>query len=272
MYGKLGFPAMGTVGCGYATAIVIWLQMFLLIIYLRRHRHFKEFKLFRKPERPDFSTISDLLKLGLPIGVTIFVEGSLFVAAALLIARLGPVPSAAHLISINYAALMFMVPLGLGMAVTVRIGNALGRGDPVAARYAASIGLGIAVAFASISALFMFFFPEIIVALYTDDPVVTPLAISLLFYAAIFQLSDGLQICAAGCLRGYKDTRVPMVINILAYWLIGMTLGYYLTFEVMLGPSGMWIGMTAGLSVAALLLTVRFLSTSRRFIDANAIV
>jgi MATE family multidrug resistance protein len=158
------------------------------------------------------------------------------------------------------------------MAVTVRIGNALGRGDPVAARYAASIGLGIAVAFASISALFMFFFPEIIVALYTDDPVVTPLAISLLFYAAIFQLSDGLQICAAGCLRGYKDTRVPMVINILAYWLIGMTLGYYLTFEVMLGPSGMWIGMTAGLSVAALLLTVRFLSTSRRFIDANAIV
>lgn len=271
MFGKFGLPAMGTVGCGYATSIVIWLQLFMLVVYLRKHRHYRGFKLFRIPEPPDFKTITELLKLGLPIGVTIFVEGSLFVAAALLIARLGPVASAAHLVSINYAALMFMVPLGLASAVTIRIGNALGRGNPEAAQYAGGIGLGIAVGFASLSAAFMFLFPELIVAMYTDDPTVTAMAIGLLFLAAIFQLSDGVQICAAGCLRGYRDTRVPMIINILAYWLVGMTLGYYLTFGVGLGPSGMWIGMIVGLTVAAVLLTSRFISTSRRFIAVDAV-
>lgn len=266
MFGKLGLPAMGTVGCGYATAIVIWLQLLMLVLYVRRHRYYRGFELFRKPEPPDFGVIKDLLKLGLPIGITIFVEGSLFVAAALLIARLGPVPSAAHLVAINFAALVFMVPLGLASAITVRVGNALGRGDPVAARYVGTIGLAIAVAFASASASFMFFFPKYIVALYTDDPAVTALAVSLLFYAAIFQLSDGIQISAAGCLRGYRDTRVPMIYNVVAYWLVGMTSGYYLTFGAGLGPAGMWIGMIVGLTVAAVLLTSRFASTSRRFI------
>lgn len=266
MFGKLGLPAMGTVGCGYATAIVIWLQLLMLVLYVRRHRYYRGFELFRKPEPPDFGVIKDLLKLGLPIGITIFVEGSLFVAAALLIARLGPVPSAAHLVAINFAALVFMVPLGLASAITVRVGNALGRGDPVAARYVGTIGLAIAVAFASASASFMFFFPKYIVALYTDDPAVTALAVSLLFYAAIFQLSDGIQISAAGCLRGYRDTRVPMIYNVVAYWLVGLTSGYYLTFGAGLGPAGMWIGMIVGLTVAAVLLTSRFASTSRRFI------
>ena len=271
MFGKLGFPAMGTVGTGYATSIVLWVQLAMLVLYLRHHHHFRGFKLFRVPEPPDFRVIGELLKLGLPIGITIFVEGSLFVAAAMFIARLGAVPSAAHLVSINFAALMFMVPLGLGMATTVRIGNALGRGDPVAARYAGSMGLVVAVIFATLSASFMLLFPEFIVSIYTDDPAVTQLAVSLLFYAALFQLSDGIQICATGCLRGYKDTRVPMVVNVLAFWLVGLTLGYYLTFNAGFGPAGMWIGMIAGLAVAALLLTSRFIVTSKRFIATNAV-
>ncbi len=169
--------------------------------------------------------------------------------------------------AINFAALVFMVPLGLASAITVRVGNALGRGDAVAARYVGAVGLGIAGAFAAASASLMFFFPEAIVALYTDDPTVTPLAVSLLFYAAIFQLSDGVQISAAGCLRGYKDTRVPMIFNVVAYWLVGLTSGYYLAFNMNLGPAGMWIGMIFGLTVAALLLTGRFLNTSRRHIE-----
>jgi MATE family multidrug resistance protein len=115
----------------------------------------------------------------------------------------------------------------------------------------------------------MFFFPEVIVAMYTDDPAVTSLALSLLFLAAIFQLSDGLQIAAAGCLRGYKDTRIPMAINVVAYWLIGLASGYYLAFEAGMGPTGMWIGMILGLTVAAVLLTSRFLVTSKRHIVSN---
>ncbi len=268
MYGKFGLPAMGTTGCGYATSIVLWLQAFMLVFYIRRHHHFRGFELFRKPEPPDWQVLSELLKLGLPIGITIFVEGSLFVAAALLIAKLGPVPSAAHLVSINFSALVFMVPLGLATAITVRVGNALGRGDPEGARYAGMIGLVIAVGFAAFSASFIFLFPELIIAMYTDDPQVTSLAVGLLFLAAIFQLSDGVQIAAAGCLRGYKDTRVPMVINVLAYWLVGLVSGYYLTFNRGMGPSGMWIGMILGLTVAAILLTSRFLVTSKRHLTA----
>ena len=162
-----------------------------------------------------------------------------------------------------------MVPLGLASAITVRVGNALGRKDPEAARYVGKIGLGIAVAFACFSMSLIFLFPEAIVALYTDDPAVTSLALSLLVLAAIFQLSDGVQIAAAGCLRGYKDTRIPMAINMVAYWLIGLASGYYLTFHAGLGPRGMWIGMILGLTVAAILLTHRFFVTSSRTIAAS---
>jgi len=112
----------------------------------------------------------------------------------------------------------------------------------------------------------MFLFPELIVSMYTDDPLVAPLAVSLLFYAAIFQYSDGIQICAAGALRGYKDTRAPMVYTIISFWLVGMPLGYYLTFNAGMGPAGMWIGMIAGLSFAAVLMLARFQRSSLRLI------
>ncbi len=158
--------------------------------------------------------ISRLLRIGLPIGTMIFVEGSLFIGAALLIARLGALPASAHLIAINFSALMFMVPLGLASAVTTRVGNALGRGEPEAARYAGLIGLLIVLFTQTLSAATMLIIPEFIVRIYTSDPAITSIAVGLLFYSAIFQYSDGIQICAAGALRGLKDTLVPMFINI----------------------------------------------------------
>jgi putative MATE family efflux protein len=130
MFGKLGLPALGTVGCGIATSIVLWLQFLMLFVYIRTHRHYEPFELMSKLERPNWREIWELLKVGVPIAVAIFVEGSLFVMAALLIGRLGPVPAAAHLIAINFAALMFMIPVGLSSAVSIRVGNALGRDDP----------------------------------------------------------------------------------------------------------------------------------------------
>ena len=266
MFGKLGAPALGTVGCGYATSIVIWLQFLMLFFYIRMHRHYDPFELMSHIERPDWSVIRDLLKVGLPIAAAIMVEGSLFVGAALLIGRLGPVPAAAHLIAINFSALMFMIPIGLASAVSIRIGNALGREEPVAARYAGIIGFVIILFFQTISATAMFVFPGYIVNIYTDDAVVAPLAVGLLFYAAIFQYPDGLQMLAAGALRGYKDTRMPVLITIISFWIVGMTLGYYLTFNREMGPAGMWIGMIAGLTVAAGLMLLRFQHTSNRFI------
>ena len=199
--------------------------------------------------------------------VSIFVEGSLFVGAALLIGQLGPVPAAAHLIAINFSALVFMIPVGLSSAVSIRVGNAVGRGEPDAARYAGWIGLLIVLFFQTASAGIMFFFPEWVVRIYTDDIVVAPLAVSLLFYAAIFQYPDGIQMVAAGTLRGYKDTRKPMLYMVISFWIVGMTLGYNLTFNFGMGPAGMWVGMIAGLTVASILMLRRFHHTSARYIE-----
>jgi MATE family multidrug resistance protein len=264
MYGKFGLPALGTVGIGYATSIILWLQLLMLFVYIRTHRHYEPFELMSQLEMPDFGEIRALLKVGLPIAGAIFVEGSLFVGAALLIGRLGPVPAAAHLIAINFAALLFMIPVGLSSAISIRVGNAVGRLDLDGARYAGWIGLLIIFVIQTVSAGILLLFPELIVRLYTDDMVVAPLAVSLLFYAAVFQYPDGLQVVVAGALRGYKDTLIPVLIMVVAFWMIGMTLGYQLTFTQGMGPAGMWVGMIAGLSVAALLMVLRFIHTSQK--------
>ncbi len=271
MFGKLGLPELGAEGCGYATSIVIWAQLLLMFFYTRWHNHFKEFDLFARWDWPQWVAIKRLLRIGLPIGTTIFVEGSLFIGAALLIARLGALSASAHLIAINFSALMFMIPLGLASAVTTRVGNALGREEPEAARYAGLIGLFIVLFTQTVSASIMLLIPEFIVRIYTNDLAITQIAVGLLFYSAIFQYADGIQICAAGALRGLKDTVVPMYINIIAYLLVGLSVGYYLTFNKTMGPAGMWIGMIAGLSLGAVLLLGRFLYKSKRLIHSKQI-
>ncbi len=271
MFGKFGLPAMGTVGCGYASAIVIWLQLLMLVVYIHTHQHYKPFELFSHIAKPHWAELRDLLKLGLPIAVAITLESGLFVAAALMIGQLGPLPAAAHLIAINFSALLFMVPLGMGSAVSIRVGNAVGRGDLPGARYAGIIGMLIVVVGQCGNMVLMLFFPEYIVGLYTDDVAVATLAVSLLFFAGLFQLPDGLQICATGALRGLKDTRIPMLYNLLAYWVIGLSLGYYLTFHQQLGPAGMWIGMIAGLTVGGSLMVIRFLHITKRMLVASPV-
>ena len=267
MFGKLGMPALGARGTGYATSLVICLQLLVMLIYVRRHSHFGPYELFKSWDWPQWVAIRKLIAIGLPIGTAIFVEGSLFVGAALLIARLGALPASAHLIAINFSALMFMVPLGLASAITTRVGNALGRGDPRAARYAGLIGMVIMLFTQTLSAASMLIFPEFIVGIYTSDAAIRSIAVSLLFLSAIFQYADGIQICAAGALRGLKDTLVPMFINIVSYLLIGLSVGYYLTFNRDMCPAGMWIGMIVGLSFGAVLLLSRFLLLSKKLVN-----
>ena len=159
-----------------------------------------------------------------------------------------------------------MIPVGLSSAISIRVGNAVGRGDPTGARYAGFIGITIILVIQTVSALSMLLFPGAIVRLYTDDAVIAPLAVSLLFYAAVFQYPDGLQMVASGALRGFKDTRMPVVYMVISFWIVGLSLGYHLTFAREMGPAGMWIGMIAGLSVASVVLLRRFNHTSRRFL------
>ena len=270
MFGKFGFEPMGAVGCGWATAIVFWLQFIALWIYVARRRQFAPFALFERFSGPSLREIRGLLSVGLPIGVMIFFEGSLFIGTALLIGTLGALPIAAHQVAINFASMAFMVPLGMAGAITVRVGNAIGRGDPEGARRAGLVGIGIAGVYGSLSATLMLLLPETIARIYTAEIEVIALAAQLLLLAAIFQVSDGLQVAAAGALRGLKDTRWPMVYSLVSYWGVGMTLGCWLTFWRGWGPHGMWVGLVAGLSVAAVLLGVRFWRSSARRVRTAA--
>jgi MATE family multidrug resistance protein len=264
LHGLPGFAieSRGAGGLGIASAIMMWAQAAAFALYLWRSQRFASLRLFAHFERPRWPPIRGLLATGLPIGVTVAMEGGLFIVTALLIGRLGAVPVAAHQVAINVASLCFMIPMGLAEATTVRVGHALGRGDASGVRRAAFAGYALALVTQSLSALVLLTGNHALVALYTHDAAVAALAASLLLYAAAFQFPDGIQVLSAGALRGLRDTRVPMFLAALAYWGIGMPLGAGLGLWLGWGPRGMWIGLIAGLTVAALLLGRRFLRSS----------
>lgn len=262
--GLLGLPAMGAAGIGWATTLMFWVQALGFALYLGRSRRFADLQLFARWESPRWAAQRELLRNGLPIGVTVTMEGGLFAATALLIGRLGEVPAAAHQVALNVATLCFMLPFGIAEATTVRVGHALGRGDRDGVRTAAFAGLALALGTQVCSALLMLAGHDAIAALYSADPAVIALGGSLLLYAALFQLPDGVQVVSAGALRGLNDTRVPMWMAALAYWGIGMPVGAGLGLWLGWGPRGMWLGLTAGLLVAAVLLCRRFLRSSAR--------
>lgn len=267
-YGAFGMPERGAGGLGIASAIMLWAQMTTFAVYLRRARRFAGLRLFARFDLPRWSTIRGLLVTGLPIGVTVAMEGGLFITTALLIGRLGELPAAAHQIAINVASLCFMIPVGLAEATTVRVGHALGRGDGDGVRRAALAGYAIALGTQAFSALALWLGNEWIVGFYTDDVAVATLAAALLLYAAAFQFPDGVQVLSAGALRGLGDTRVPMLLAVVAYWAVGMTLGGVLGLGwgglvAPMGPRGMWLGLIAGLLVAAILLGLRFWRSSQ---------
>lgn len=258
MYGAFGVPRLGALGSGVATALVLWLEMFAFALYVGRRAHYRDYRLLVCFDWPDAVALRGLMRIGIPMGISLFMEASLFVAVALAIGTLGTDVVAGHQVAINVASVSFMVPLGLAMATTVRVGHAVGRGDGDGVRDAGLVGIGLTLAAQTISVGLMLLLPRQIASLYTTDPGVIALAAQLLMLAGLFQFSDGLQVAAAGALRGLKDTRVPMFITMFAYWVIGMPVGWWLAFPHGLGARGMWMGLIAGLSVAAVLLSRRF--------------
>jgi MATE family multidrug resistance protein len=258
MYGVGPLPRHGAPGRRNATARVLWLQALAFALYVWRHPRYRDIAPFAAFEGPDWQRILELLRLGVPMGVSVLMEAGLFVATALLIGSLGATSVAGHQIAINVASVAFMVPLGVAMATTVRVGNAVGRGDAQAVRAAGFAGIAATAFTQTVSSLAMGLFPLAIATLYTDDAAVAAMAAQLLLLAAVFQFSDGIQVSANGALRGLKDTTVPMAITALAYWGIGMPVGWWLAFHLGFGARGMWIGLIAGLTAAAGLLFARF--------------
>jgi multidrug resistance protein, MATE family len=263
MHGGGGIPALGPYGLGLATTVVLWVQALAFALHLGRSPRYADLDLFARPDPPRWPPIAALLRIGLPMGVAIFMEGSLFVATALVIGGMGLVAVAAHQVAINIASVCFMVPLGIAMATTVRVGYAVGAGDAPGVRWSAGGGYALTAIAQLLSAALLLFGAELIASLYTRDAAVAALAAQLMGFAALFQISDGLQAASGGALRGLKDTRVPMVVTVLSYWGVGMPLGWYLGVPGGGGAPGMWIGLIAGLSAAAVLLTWRFVRLSR---------
>ncbi len=263
IHGKLGMPALGGVGCGVATASVYWIMFLLLRAYTRRASTFRDLRLTGGWQKPDPVALKRLFTLGLPVALALalFFEVTLFALVALLVAPLGIVAVAGHQIALNFSSLMFVLPLSIGVAATIRIGYRLGQGDVEQARVSAWSSLMIGVTLACCTALFTSLLRERIALLYNDTPAVVTMASHLMLLAAIYQISDSIQVIGNGVLRGYKDTRSIFFITFTAYWLLGLPCGYVLALTDWLrpamGPSGFWVGFIIGLTSAAILMMCR---------------
>lgn len=258
MFGKLGFPQLGAVGTGYASSIVFTVMFLGMFWFTYSHKPYKRFEIFNKFRLPEKKYLSELLQIGVPIGISSTMEVTMFAAVSLLISTISTIAVAAHQVAINFAAMMFMIPFGLSVAISARVGHSIGKNRPDEARFRGFVGVGVASCIMAFTATVMFLFPEWIVSIYTDDAEVTGLAVQLLFMAAIFQLSDGLQVSGFGALRGLKDTKIPMYVNLVAYWLLGIPIAYTMGFIYDYGAPGLWMGLIAGLTVAGILHNIRF--------------
>jgi MATE family multidrug resistance protein len=263
IFGNWGMPQMGGTGCAVATALSMWLMLGAMLAWTRVAPAYRTTHPWSQWEWPNWLEIGSMLRLGLPIGVTYFAEVSAFGVVSLLLARFGVVQIAAHQIALNFTSLVFMVPLSFGIGMITRVGQALGEGDPQRARFASWVGVAMALAFALLSAVLIAVFRHQIARAYTDDVAVQALCAQLLLFAALFQLSDATQVAASCAIRGYRVTRQPMLIQLLAFWGFALPIGYLLGLapqgfpwapQAPMAAGGFWIGLTLGLTVAALLL------------------
>ena len=263
MFGKLGAPALGVVGCGLASAISMWLVAAALGLHIAISKHYRPFHIFSRVGVLRLSVLREIVVLGVPIALTIAAEAGFFAVVSILVGTRGVEITAAHQIAINFASTMFMVPLALSAATTIRVGQLIGAGDMRRARTGGALGIAMCALFMTMSALFLLTFRDAVVELYTDDPAVRGIAIGLLLMAAIFQIADGVQIGAAGALRGYKDTRIPMLVNMFAFWVLAFPLAFLAAITYQAPPNYIWGGFVVGLATAAVLLTWRYHRISR---------
>ncbi|PSH23177.1 MATE family efflux transporter [Yersinia pseudotuberculosis] len=261
IYGKFGAPALGGVGCGVATASVYWVMFLMMRWYVTRARSQQDIKLEKGFAAPDWQVMKRLSGLGLPVALALFFEVTLFAVVALLVSPLGIVAVAGHQIALNFSSLMFMLPVSLSVAATIRVGFRLGQGSVEQAQVAAYTSMAVGLLLASLTAVFTIVFREHIALLYNKTPEVVTMASHLMLLAALYQLSDAVQVIGSGVLRGYKDTRSIFFITFTAYWLLGLPSGYLLGLTdyivPAMGPAGFWIGFIIGLTAAAILMALR---------------
>lgn len=268
IYGHFGMPRLGGVGCGVATAAVYWVMFIAMLSYVRRARSMRDIRPQEASRRPDFTVMKRLVQLGLPIALALFFEVTLFAVVALLVSPLGIVDVAGHQIALNFSSLMFVLPMSLAAAVTIRVGFRLGQGSTLEAQTAARTGLGVGVCMAILTAIFTVALREHIAMLYNENPEVVTLASQLMLLAGLYQISDSIQVVGSGILRGYKDTRSIFFITFTAYWVLGLPSGYILALTDLvvprMGPAGFWTGFIIGLTSAAIMMMLRMRHIQRQ--------
>lgn len=261
IYGHFGMPELGGVGCGVATASVYWVMFISMLYYVKHAGSMRDIRNTEGFVKPDVAVLKRLSSLGLPIALSLFFEVTLFAVVALLVSPLGIVDVAGHQIALNFSSLMFVLPMSLAAAVTIRVGFRLGQGSTLDAQTSAWTGLGVGVCMAVLTAIFTVSLREHIALLYNDNPEVVTLAAQLMLLAALYQISDSIQVIGSGILRGYKDTRSIFFITFIAYWVLGLPSGYVLALTDLvvdrMGPAGFWLGFIIGLTSAAVMMMLR---------------
>ncbi|WP_246204387.1 MATE family efflux transporter [Devosia marina] len=263
MFGNFGLPRLELRGAAIATVLTNLFMLGAMLTYVLRHRRFKRFNILIRFWKPDWPRFREIFRIGTPIGLTVLAEVGLFAAAAILMGRLGTDELAAHAVALQCASLAFMVPLGLGIAATVRVGVAYGRKDTEGIRKAGWMSFLLGTGFMAISALAFILFGPVIVALFLDPALpqnqnALMFAATYLAIAGLFQIVDGAQVVAAHALRGLSDTKVPMLMAIFGYWLVGLPVAWLLGYVLDMRGVGIWLGLAAGLAFVAVLLVGRF--------------
>lgn len=262
IFGHWGAPAFGIAGSGWATTIIQWLIFGGLAIYADLMPGLRLLRTLPKQLLHHWAEIGQILRLGAPIGALVALEVGVFGTTGVLMGLLGADALGAHQLVMNSVSLIFMVPLGIAQAATVRVALALGAGAPAAAYRAGFVALALGMAFMALTAILLWTAPQLIAKLYIDIDLpanrgLAAIALRLFAVAALFQIFDGMQVIAAGALRGYRDTAVPLVLAAIGYWGLGFAGGWVLAFPLGNGPLGLWWGLAAGLATVALMLTLR---------------
>lgn len=267
IYGLWGLPALGGIGCALATVFVFAFNTVCLWLYIRLHPYFKQFGVLSLKGSLDTATLKRIVSLGIPIGLSFLIEVSLFTMIAILIANLGVEYVASQQVVINISTMVYMVPQSLGAALSVCVGYAIGRGHFQRARYIAGVGLSIGLIASLMTVLVIVTGRYHIVSLYSTDAAVIAIASALLVFNAVFQIPDALQTIATGALRGYKITRLPMIVHLIAFWGLGLCLGYVLCYRFNMGIYGFWSALILSLSVAAVAFIILLSRVSKRFLS-----
>ena len=271
IHGLFGMPKLGGAGCGFATAAAFWFNFLVLWLYVSKHRYFKPFGLMDQFSKPVKAHFKSFFKLGLPIGLSYFLEVSLFTFIALLLAQFGAIQVASQQVVINFSSIVYMVPQTLGAALSVRVAQSIGAGSYLKARYISGVGVSVGLMCSIVVSILIMIFREHIVGLYTSEPEVIRIGSTLLIFAAIFQLSDSVQTIVSGALRGYKLTKVPMIIHAISFWGVGLGLGVYLGVYRDMEAVGFWIALVISLTVAAVLLFIFLAKRSKHYLLRDAI-